>query len=158
MRSHTSCTSASRCEQSRTVLPCCLSERIRSFISRVPIGIQAGRRLVEQDQIGVVDQRLGQADAAGHALGILAKLSLARSSASRPTMSSSSGTRRFSSLRRDLEEPAVELQRLFAVEEAVEVRLFGQEADLLVDRRVDRRAGPARGACRASGRSGPAAA
>ena len=60
--------------------------------------VEAGRRLVEQDQVGVVDQRLGQADAAGHALGILAKLALA-ALASRPTMSSSSGTRRFSSRR-----------------------------------------------------------
>ena len=33
-------------------------------------------RLVEQDQLGVVDQRLGQPDAALHALGILAKLAM----------------------------------------------------------------------------------
>ena len=35
--------------------------------------IEAGGRLVEDDQIGIVDERLGQADALTHALGILAE-------------------------------------------------------------------------------------
>ncbi len=36
--------------------------------------VQAGGRLVEHDQLGVVDQGLGQADAAGHALGVFLQL------------------------------------------------------------------------------------
>ena len=36
--------------------------------------VQTAGRLVEQDQLRIVDQRLGQADAPGHAFGILAQL------------------------------------------------------------------------------------
>ena len=39
--------------------------------------VEAAGRLVEQDQLGIVDQRLGQADAAGHALGVFLELPLA---------------------------------------------------------------------------------
>ena len=40
--------------------------------------VQAGGRLVQKDQLWVVDQRLGQADAALHAFGILTKLAVLR--------------------------------------------------------------------------------
>jgi hypothetical protein len=36
--------------------------------------VQTGGRLVENDQFGIVDQRLGQPDAAGHALAVLFQL------------------------------------------------------------------------------------
>ena len=35
-------------------------------------GVQAGGRFVQDDEVGIVDERLGQADAALHALGKLA--------------------------------------------------------------------------------------
>ncbi len=53
--------------------------------------VQAGRRLVEKDQLRVVDQGLRQTDPALHALRILAELPVLR--AERPTMSISRPTR-----------------------------------------------------------------
>ena len=39
--------------------------------------VEAAGGLVEQDQLGLVDQRLGEADAARHALGVFFQLPLA---------------------------------------------------------------------------------
>ena len=92
--------------------------------------VEARGRLVEQDQLGVVDQRLGQADPPLHALGVFAELACL--AAFRPTMSISRSTRLRPLGRRDVEQPAVEVERLLGVEELVEVRLLGQVADPLV--------------------------
>jgi hypothetical protein len=37
-------------------------------------GVEAGRRFIEDDEVGIIDQGLGQADAALHAFGELADL------------------------------------------------------------------------------------
>ena len=77
MRSQTSCTSASRWLHSRTVLPCCFEGQDQVLHFPRADGVQAGGRFIQEDQVGIVDQGLGQADAAGHSLGILAQLALA---------------------------------------------------------------------------------
>ena len=54
--------------------------------------VQAAGRLVQEDQFRVVDQGLGQADQAGHALGVFLQLAAAWPSPS-PTISIRSATR-----------------------------------------------------------------
>ena len=94
-------------------------------------GVQAGGRLVEDEQVGVVDEGLGQADAAGHALGILAD------GAARARGQADHLQEHLDALAAlaagDLEEPAVVVERLVGVQEAVEVGLLGQEADAVLD-------------------------
>ena len=51
-----------------TVLPRSASVRIKSLISRQPIGSSPEVGSSRDDQVGVVDERLRQADAALHAL------------------------------------------------------------------------------------------
>jgi len=77
MRSHTSCTSASRWLQRRTVFALLLEREDQVLHLACANRIQAGGGLVEQDQIGIVNHRLRQPDAPGHALGILAELAFA---------------------------------------------------------------------------------
>ena len=50
--------------------------------------VEARGRLVEQDQLGVVDQGLSQPDAALHALGVFAKLAVLGAGQARPCRSS----------------------------------------------------------------------
>src|SRR5205823_2082202 len=98
-------------------------------------GIEAGSRLIEQNEIGIVDQRLREANAAGHALGILAQLALAAFGVEADDVEQF----RDAAIQRaaiDLEQLSVELEDLFAIEESIQVRLFGQEPDPLVDARV----------------------
>ena len=62
------------CELKNTVRPSSRSRRIRSRTSRPAERVEARHRLVEEDHLGIVDQRLGQADALQHALRELAQL------------------------------------------------------------------------------------
>ena len=111
-------------------MPCSRSSRIRSLISARADRVEAGGRLVEQDQLGVVDQGLGQADPALHALGVFAELAvLGRGQADHVDQPADPLVPLGG---RDLEQPAVEVERLLGVEEPVEVRLLGQVADPLV--------------------------
>ena len=92
--------------------------------------VQAGGRLVQQDQLGIVDQGLGQADAAGHALGILFQLPpLGPREAHHLDQPPHPLAADFG---RHVEQLPVEIERFFGVEEAVEVGFFRQVADPLV--------------------------
>ena len=92
--------------------------------------VQAGGGLVEHDQLGVVDQGLGQADAAGHALAVF--LQLPPLGPVQPDHLDQVGHPLAADRPRHVEQPAVEIERLLGVEEAVEVRFLGQVADPLV--------------------------
>ena len=61
-------TSCSTCEETSTVRPSAPSRRISSTTWRRCDGIEAVERLVEQQQLGRVHERLGQLDALAHAL------------------------------------------------------------------------------------------
>ena len=86
-------------------------------------GVEAGGGFVEDDEFGVVDERLGQTDALPHALRVLLQDALL--SAESPTMSMSSAAR-LANIGIDGEEPAVEVQGLLGVEEAVEYDSSGR--------------------------------
>ncbi len=64
---------ASGCTSGRSC-PAALSFRIRSFISRVPIGSSPLVGSSSRISSGSLIKRLGQSDAAGHAFGIFAQL------------------------------------------------------------------------------------
>ena len=90
-------------------------------------GVEAGGRLVEDDQVGVVDERLGQADAALHALGELADRP-------RPGLAQADHFEQLlgavlALVPGQAEEVAEEIQRLAGIEVAVEVGFLGQVAD-----------------------------
>ena len=93
--------------------------------------VEAGGRLVEDDQLRVVDERLGQADALPHALGVFLEDALLVVGRGRPSRSAPAARlRRTAGV--EVEQPAVEVERLLGVEEAVEVRFLGQVADAFV--------------------------
>jgi hypothetical protein len=89
--------------------------------------VEARSRLVEEDDLGVVDERLGEADAAHHALGVLPDLALAG------VLHPEAGDEVVDPLPAgravDVEEPGVEIEGLVRVQEAVEIGLLGQEPD-----------------------------
>jgi len=96
--------------------------------------VEAAGGFVEDHEFGVVDQRLGNADPASHALGILAELPLAVSC---ETDHLDQGRRAPPPLLRiEAEEPAIEIERLLGIEEFVEIRLLGEVADSFVLRDV----------------------
>ena len=68
-RSQTSSTSESKWLLKITVLPRPGQRQDQVLDFAAADGVQAGGRLVEDNQFGIVDQGLGQADAALHALG-----------------------------------------------------------------------------------------
>ena len=76
MRSQMSCMSASRWpgEDDRLALLAQVANQLLD-LGRAD-RVEPRGRLVEQDQLGVVDQRLGQPDAPLHTLRILAKLAM----------------------------------------------------------------------------------
>ena len=76
IRSQISCMSASRCPDSTIVLPW-LAELADQLLDLGRADrVEARSRLVEQDQLGVVDQGLSQPDPALHPLGVLAELAV----------------------------------------------------------------------------------
>ena len=96
--------------------------------------VEARGRFVEDQQIRIVDERLGEADAARHALGEFAE---------RPV----GHVRQTDHLQQfvdaltagpvvETEEPSVVIERLPGVEELVEVGLLGQEPDAFLDQDV----------------------
>ena len=71
-------TSPSRCEQTTTEMPNSVPMRWIRLEHRVPAGrVEAVGRLVEQQQVGVVHERLGQLDPLLHAGGVAADLAVA---------------------------------------------------------------------------------
>ena len=98
--------------------------------------IETAGRFDEQHQFRVVDQRLRHPDAACHALGIFLELPLFIAPQADHLDQRRSPT--LPLLRRHVEEPAVEIERLFSVEKFVEVRFLGEVANPLVLRNVGR--------------------
>ena len=92
--------------------------------------IESARRLVEHDEFGIVDERLGDADPSRHALRVLPQLPLAIAREPHHLDEHRGPSPPF--VRGHVEEPAVEVERLLGVEELVEVALLGQVADALV--------------------------
>src|SRR5262249_31885594 len=92
--------------------------------------VQTGSRLVEDDELRIVDERLGQTDALAHTLGILLEDALAiRFEANH--LDQRLGL--FLPDRwTDVEKPTVKVERFFSIEETIEVRFLGQVADLLI--------------------------
>ncbi len=64
---------AGTCELKKTVQPRSRSRRISERIAPAE-RVEAGHRLIENDQLGIVDQRLSDADALQHAFRELAQL------------------------------------------------------------------------------------
>ena len=122
--------SGNRWLHNSTVLPSSRSRKIRSFISRVPIGSSPVVGSSSTISSGIVDQRLGQTDAPRHALGIFLELP-----APGP-IQLDVGNQPIDTLppfrRRHIEQAAVEVQRFLGVQELVQVRLLGQVADPFV--------------------------
>ena len=61
--------SLSRCEFRKTVAPRSRCGTNNIAHETAPHRIEPRRRLIEENQVGLVNQRLGQADALEHALG-----------------------------------------------------------------------------------------
>jgi hypothetical protein len=89
--------------------------------------IQAGGRFVENDQVRIVDERLGQADAALHAFGKFADGAHARL-AEADHFEQLLGAI-FALVGRQSKEIAEKIERLVRIEVAVEIRFFGQVTD-----------------------------
>ena len=105
--------------------------------------VEPGHRLVEQHELGVVDQRLGDADALQHALGVLAQVRVggrleADVAAAAPRRA------RAARSRVEAEQAGAEAQELAPGEVVVEVRVLGQVADLSRARRRRARTVPER--------------
>src|SRR5438045_1539076 len=92
--------------------------------------VQTRGRLVQQNELGVVDQSLSQSDAALHPLGVFAKLAVLGTSQAHHVDQTSYSLVSLSP--RDLEQTSIELQSLFGVQELIEVGFLGQVADPLV--------------------------
>jgi hypothetical protein len=95
-------------------------------------GVEAGGGFVEEDEVGVVDEGLGETDASGHAFGVFAEFALAGFFVEADGIEEG-GDAAAEFFAGDFEESAVEVEGFFAVEEAVEVGFFGEEADAFVD-------------------------
>ena len=93
-------------------------------------GVEAGCGFVEQNQLRVVDQRLGQADAPRHAFGIFTQLAAASVLDSHQLNQALNPL--LTNLRRHIEQSAVKVQRLFGIQEFVQVGLFRQIANAFV--------------------------
>ncbi|KPK44207.1 MAG: hypothetical protein AMK72_12285 [Planctomycetes bacterium SM23_25] len=101
-------------------------------------GVQAGRRFVEEQEFRVVDEGLGQADAPAHSLGVLAELACPGPPIqSDPVEEFGGPSAPLAAV--EAEEATVEIDRLLAGQKAVQIGLFGQVADALVDGRRSRR-------------------
>ena len=90
-------------------------------------GVKPGRRFVENHQVGVVDERLRQPDAALHALGKLAH-------GARPRLAQADHFEQLFGAAvafapADLKQVAEKIQRLARVEITVEIRFLRQIAD-----------------------------
>ncbi len=85
--------------------------------------VEAGGWLIQKNDLGIVDEGLGESDSASHPLGILFDQTLA-GVVQADLFDEGAGTL-LSFRPADVEEPAVEIEGLLGGEELVEVRLFG---------------------------------
>ena len=130
MRSHTSCTSSRRWLHMMTVLPWARSSRMRFFIQRVPSGSRPEVGSSRMTRSGSLMRAWARPMRWRMPLEYSRRMRLR--SALRPTFSMRSCAFASADAGRHVEEPAVEVERLLGVEEAVEVRFLGQVADALV--------------------------
>ena len=115
------------CEQRKTVLPSLLSPVMMSRSSLRPMGSEPAQGLVEEDEFGVVDERLGQPDPLQHAPRELAKLEARRPLEPDPRQEPRDPVPPLGPLQG--EEAAVEVEELRGGEIFVEVGLLGQVAE-----------------------------
>ena len=92
-----------------------------------PQGVEGAGGLVEEDQLGVAHQRLGQAEPLLHALGVLAYAAVAGGADAHQVEQGGGVHRR-------AREPAVELQQLSAGEPGGEAEELGQVAHAALHR------------------------
>ncbi len=134
MRSQTSSTSARRCDESRIVLPRLSRSTSRSFTCLVPIGSRPDVGSSRMRNSGSLIERLGDAEAARHALGVLAHRPMP--GAAEPDHLDQLLDASLSHRTAQPEDPPVVVERLVGVEEAVHVRLLREVADPPLDRDV----------------------
>src|SRR5579872_378390 len=95
-------------------------------------GVQAGRRLVQEEQLWVVDQRLSDAGALAHTLGVAADVALPRLGL-KPYLLQRDPDAPLALAAGDLEQPRVEIQQVPRRHRVVEIGLLGQIGDLRLD-------------------------
>ena len=130
-RSQMSSTSERMCVENSTVLPSRLSSTMRSRISLRPIGIEPRHRLVEHHELGIVHQRLRDAEALQHALRIFAQRAGRRRARARRARAARARRLRRSA-RAEAEQAPHEVEQLRARQVVVEVRVLRQEAEPLL--------------------------
>ncbi len=92
--------------------------------------VQTGGGFVQEDQLGVVDQRLGEPDTADHSLGVF--LQLPPLGPIQPDHLNQLARSLTANRARHVKQPTVEIERLLGVKEAVEVGFLGQVSEPLV--------------------------
>ena len=119
-----------------------------------PDRVEPAHRLVEEHDVGVVDERLRDPEPLLHALAVGAEARV-RGVRRGPTCASSSSPRARRCAREQAAQLRVEVERLAAGEIVVEVGVLGQEADVAAERGLARRRGRARAPIPTSRGSGP---
>ena len=99
--------------------------------------IEPGRRLVEEDEVGLVDDRLREAESLEHSLGESAQATVAMRR--EPDEIDHLGDAVAALRRRDAAEPAVKIHELGRREPIVESKILGKESDPPPDGDVARR-------------------
>ena len=143
------------CVVRKTVVPSSLRRRTSSHSVRRLTRVQAGGRLVEEEDLGLVDERHREVEAAAHAAGVRADAAVGRAW-SRPTRPMRSAPRSRTVRGGDAVQRRLQLHELAAGHEQVERGLLQRDADAaahLARLRGDVEAGDAR----ARRRSGAAA-
>ena len=126
MRVHSSCTSLRMWELKRTVFPP-LVQLLDDPLDLDPADrVEAGHRLVQQHQVGVVDERLGDAHPLQHPLGVLAQVRVGRSL--EPDVAEELLDALSPATRLESEQAGAEPEELAAGEIVVEVRVLRQVA------------------------------
>ena len=148
-RLHSSSTSARRWLESSTVIPSSASRRISNAHVAHAAGVQAGRRLVEHQQLGPAQQRRGDAQSLAHPVRVAADLVAGAVGQLDDVKHLGDARRRAVTVER-CEQPQVRA----AVEVRVEARRLDEAGDAL-ERATPRAAGRGRtrAPCRRSGGS-----
>ena len=94
-------------------------------------GVEAGRGLVEEDEVGLVDESLGETDALQHAFRKAAEPPVAMSSKSDEVQERGNAVAELG--RSESAEPTVKREEFGGSQPVVEAEVFGEEADLAAD-------------------------